>query len=189
MSKVAEEQKEETLEEVTDEAVENVATDEEEQASTASIEALSSEEQLKLELEEAEDKFLRAQAEIANMRNRFQKERESLARFRSQDLAKELLPALDNLDRALETDISEEQVENLKKGVEMVKDGILAAFKASGIEEIEALGKVFDPNLHQAVQTMPIEEGQQVEEVVVVLQKGYKLYDRVLRPSMVIVAQ
>lgn len=186
---MAEEHKEETLEETEDKTVENVEAGEEEQASTGSIEAMSTEEQLKLELEDAEDKYLRAQAEIANMRNRFQKERESLARFRSQDLAKELLPALDNLDRALEAEISEEQVENLKKGVEMVRDSILAAFKASGIEEIEALGKVFDPNLHQAVQTVPIEEGQQVEEIVVVLQKGYKLYDRVLRPSMVIVAQ
>lgn len=149
----------------------------------------TAEEKLQAELAEMEDKFLRAQAEIANMRNRFKKEREDLARFRAQDLAKELLPALDNLERALAIEVEDEQGQSLKKGIEMVKESILHAFKSAGIEEIPALGEIFDPNLHQAVQTMPLSDGQKADEIIQVLQNGYILHGRVLRASMVIVAQ
>ncbi|WP_347340584.1 nucleotide exchange factor GrpE [Vagococcus allomyrinae] len=147
------------------------------------------EEILQDQLNEMEDKFLRAQAEIANMRNRFQKEREGSAKYRSQDLGKELLPAIDNLERALAIEVEDEQGKSLKKGIEMVMESVLHAMKSAGIEEIPALGETFDPNLHQAVQTMPVEEGQKVDQIVQVLQKGYILQDRVLRPTMVIVAQ
>lgn len=195
MNKVAENENnnlsEEELKQKLDDILNQVEdeTEEEEQAIEEEIEELSVEDELKEKLAQSEDQFLRAQAEIANMRNRYQKEREGLAKYRSQDLAKEILPALDNLDRALATEVTDENGENLKKGVEMVKNSLLAAFKATGIEEISALGEQFDPNLHQAVQTMPVEEGQEVNEVIQVLQNGYKLHDRVLRPTMVIVAQ
>lgn len=149
----------------------------------------SQEELLQDQLSEMEDKFLRAQAEIANMRNRFQKEREASAKYRSQDLGKELLPAIDNLERALAIEVEDEQGKSLKKGIEMVMESVLHALKSAGIEEIPAMGEIFDPNLHQAVQTMAIEEGQQPDQIVQVLQKGYTLQDRVLRPTMVIVAQ
>lgn len=156
---------------------------------TADVVEVSAEEKLQQELGAMEDKFLRAQAEIANMRNRFNKEREDAAKYRAQDLAKDLLPALDNLDRALAIEVTDVQGENLKKGIEMVKESVLSAFKAAHIEEIPALGEAFDPNLHQAVQTLPLEEGQKEDEIVQVLQTGYVLYGRVLRPTMVIVAQ
>lgn len=149
----------------------------------------SVEETLRAELDEMEDKFLRAQAEIANMRNRFQKEREDASRYRSQDLGKELLPAVDNLERALAIEVTDEQGQSLKKGIEMVMESMLHALKSAGIEEIPALGETFDPNLHQAVQTVPVEEGQKSDEIVQVFQKGYVLQGRVLRASMVIVAQ
>ncbi len=144
---------------------------------------------LTAQLSEMEDKFLRAQAEIANMRTRFQKERESLAKYRSQDLAKNLLPAVDNLERALQSEVSDEQGANLKKGIEMVLESLVHALKEAGIEEIPAVGTPFDPNLHQAVQTIPAEGEQKADEIIQVLQKGYKLHERVLRPTMVIVAQ
>lgn len=143
---------------------------------------------LKAELSAKEDQVLRVQAEMVNMRTRFQKERESAARYRSQDLAQSLLPALDNLERALATDVSEE-TSSLKKGVEMVLDGLHQALTDHGIEEIQALGEIFDPNFHQAVQTVEIQDGQKEDEIVEVLQKGYKLQDRILRPAMVVVAQ
>ncbi|MGX6965725.1 MULTISPECIES: nucleotide exchange factor GrpE [Vagococcus] len=166
----------ETVEEVV-EAEENVETEE------------NLEEKLQEELDKMEDQFLRAQAEIANMRNRHKKEREEASRYRAQELAKELLPALDNLDRALAIEVSDEHGEAMKKGIEMVRESMLHAFKESGIEEIKAQGEVFDPNLHQAVQTVPAEDGQDSDVIVQVLQKGYILHDRVLRPSMVIVTQ
>lgn len=189
MSQVSEEKNEETLETANDtETIEKQEIEQTEEM-IEELEEVSIEEQLRAQLGEAEDKFLRAQAEIANMRNRFQKEREALARYRSQDLAKELLPALDNLDRALETEVTDENGQNLKKGVEMVRDSIIVGFNSAGVEEIPAMGEIFDPNFHQAVQTVPIQDGQKPDEIVQVLQKGYKLNDRVLRPTMVIVAQ
>lgn len=150
---------------------------------------VSAEDTLKQELSEMEDKFLRAQAEIVNMRNRHNKEREDAAKYRAQNLAKDLLTSLDNLDRALEIETNDEHGEAMKKGIEMVREGMIHALKESGVEEIDSLGQIFDPNKHQAVQTLPLEEGQQPDEIIQVLQKGYILHDRVLRPAMVIVAQ
>ena len=96
---------------------------------------------------------------------------------------------IDNLERAIASPSESEEAQNLKKGIEMVYEGFLYALKEEGIEEIEALNQPFDPTLHHAVQTVPVEEGQEADHVVQVYQKGYKLKDRVLRPAMVIVSQ
>ncbi|WP_076462085.1 nucleotide exchange factor GrpE [Limosilactobacillus caccae] len=144
---------------------------------------------LKEQLADKDDKYLRAAAEIQNMTTRFNKERAQLLKYDGQDLAKEMLPVLDNLKRALAIDVSDENGKQLKKGIQMVHDGLVKAFDDHEITEIEALDKPFDPTLHQAVQTVPVEEGQKPETVVKVLQAGYQLKDRVLRPAMVIVAQ
>lgn len=178
-----EEMKEEQTEQeqVADSAVEEETTAEEVQENEVA--------RLKKELSEMEDQYLRAQAEIVNMRNRFQKERADLIRYRSQELAKELLPALDNLERALKSEVQDEQGANLKKGIEMVYESLQQALKQAGVEEIKALGEVFDPTLHQAVQTVPASDEHKADEIVEVLQKGYKLHDRVIRPTMVMVAQ
>ncbi len=162
-----------------------------EELEEASVEIgeLSVEDALEQELSEMEDKFLRAQAEIVNMRNRSNKEREEAAKYRAQNLAKDLLTSLDNLDRALEIETSDEHGESMKKGIEMVREGMIHALKEAGVEEIESLGQIFDPNKHQAVQTIPLSDGQEADEIIQVLQKGYILHDRTLRPAMVIVAQ
>lgn len=152
-------------------------------------ETMSETDTLKNELNEMEDKFLRARAEIANMSNRFKNERELLVRYRSQDLGKKILPAMDNLERAMAIEVDDEQGASLKKGISMVHESLLNALKEEGIEEIPAVGVAFDPNLHQAVQTVPAGEGVESDTIVEVLQKGYKLQDRVLRASMVVVAQ
>lgn len=144
---------------------------------------------LKDQLEKMEDKFLRAQAEMQNMSRRNKTEREQLQKYRSQDLAKGILGSLDNLERALQTEVTDEQAVNMKKGVSMVLEGLVHALKEVGVEEIKALGETFDPNLHQAIQTVPSDETHQPDTIVEVFQKGYILQDRVLRPSMVIVAQ
>ena len=174
---------------------EEVATEEvaEEVEQEAEIEAAVEEteiDDLNKKVAELEDQNLRLQAEMVNMRNRNQKDREAAAKYRSQDLAKELLPAIDNLERALEADVNDDNSEALKKGVQMVLDNLKQALKTHGIEEIEALGKPFDPTIHQAIQTVSASE-QDVEPNTVVqeFQKGYQLHDRVLRPAMVVVAQ
>ena len=96
---------------------------------------------------------------------------------------------LDNLKRALTIEVTDENGKQLKKGIQMVHDHLINALTDHGITEIEAEGKPFDPTLHQAVQTVPVKDGQQADTVVQVLQAGYQLKDRVLRPAMVVVAQ
>lgn len=153
------------------------------------VEEVSEVDELKLKLDEMEDKFLRVSAELANIVQRNRNERELIQRYRSQDLAKKLLPVIDNLERAIAAEVTDEQSISLKKGVEMVLESLNAALKEEGIEEIPAKGKKFDPNVHQAVQIVPVSEDIEADTIVEVLQKGYKLQDRVLRASMVIVAQ
>ena len=178
---MAKEKKHEVEEEV--EAEETMETEEIEIPEVSEVEDLTN------KFSEMEDKFLRARAEIANMSNRNKNEREQLIRYRSQDLGKKLLPAIDNLERALATEVTDDQSASLKKGVEMVLESLTVALKEEGITEIKAEGETFDPNLHQAVQTVPAEDDVAPETIVNVLQKGYQLHDRVLRPAMVVVAQ
>lgn len=155
----------------------------------AQVEEVSEVDELKIKLDEMEDKFLRVSAELANIVQRNRNERELIQKYRSQDLGKKLLPVIDNLERAIAAEVTDEQSNSLKKGVEMVLESLNVALKEEGIEEIPAKGEQFDPNVHQAVQIVPVSEGVEADTIVEVLQKGYKLQDRVLRASMVIVAQ
>lgn len=150
---------------------------------------LSNEEKLQQEVERLNDQVYRLSAEISNIQKRNAKERQDAAKYRSQSLAQNLLNVIDNLERAIASPSESEDAQNLKKGIEMVHESFLYALKEEGIEEIDALDQPFDPTLHHAVQTVPVEEGQEADKVVQVFQKGYKLKDRVLRPAMVIVSQ
>lgn len=132
--------------------------------------------------EEFENKYLRAHAEMQNIQRRANEERQSLQRYRSQDLAKKILPSLDNLERALQV---EGLTEDVKKGIEMVRDSLIQALKEEGVEEVSL--ESFDPNLHMAVQTVPADEDNPADSIAQVLQKGYKLHERLLRPAMVVV--
>ena len=145
--------------------------------------------QLQKEKDDLEDKYLRSQAEMQNMQNRYNNERAQLIKYESQSLAKDVLPAMDNLERALATKVDDEASKQLKKGVQMTLDSLVKAMKDHGISEITAEGVKFDPNLHQAVQTVEAENDDQKDHVVRVLQKGYLYKDRTLRPAMVVVAQ
>lgn len=140
---------------------------------------------LQKERDDFEDKYLRAAAEISNMNNRFNKERASLLQYDGQKLATAVLPVLDNLERALQS--SQDDSDPLKKGVEMVYSHLEAALKDNKVEAVPAEGK-FDPTMHQAVQTVPADDDHPKDTIVQVLQKGYKMKDRVLRPAMVVVA-
>ncbi len=132
--------------------------------------------------EDFENKYLRAHAEMQNIQRRANEERQSLQRYRSQDLAKKILPSLDNLERALQV---EGLTEDVKKGIEMVRDSLIQALKEEGVEEVSL--ESFDPNLHMAVQTVPADEDNPADSIAQVLQKGYKLHERLLRPAMVVV--
>lgn len=132
-----------------------------------------------------EDKYLRVNAELQNVQRRAAEERSRLQQYRSQDLATKILPSLDNLERALAV---EGLTDDVKKGLEMVQESLLSALTEEGITEIPADGS-FDPNVHMAVQTIEPTDEVAAGQIAQVFQKGYQLQERVLRPSMVVVAQ
>lgn len=185
--------KEKRRQEDTDETSEGTATEEEsviieeETADTASAEEPEQGELDKVykELDDVTDRYLRLQAELANIRKRQERERQDLLRYSSQSLAKELIPVLDNLERALTIEADTEAGENLKKGIEMVHKSFIQAFEKEGIEVIDPLGKPFDPNYHEAYTQVPANEGQESNEIAQVFEKGYKLHERVLRAAKV----
>lgn len=140
-------------------------------------------EQLQQEKDEIYDRMLRIQAEFDNFKRRTQKEKIAERKYKSQDLANELLPVLDNFERALQVE-NNDATSSIIEGITMVYQQLLDALKSQGIEEIDCVGKPFDPNLHHAVMQVEDEE-QESNTVVEELQTGYMLEDRVLRPSMV----
>lgn len=145
--------------------------------------------ELELKNQELEDKYLRSEAEIQNAQNRYSKERAQLIKYESQSIAKDILPALDNLERALMVESDNDVTVQLKKGVQMTLDALIKALSDHGISEIKADGEKFDPKLHQAVQTVDAVKDQEPDHVVQVLQKGYLYKDRTLRPAMVVVTK
>lgn len=144
--------------------------------------------QLKDEVKENEEKYLRLYAEFDNYKRRIQKENQTMKTYQAQSVLTDILPTIDNIERALQIEGDTEQFNSLQKGVQMVYDSLLKALKDNGLEVIETEGQQFDPNFHQAVMqddNSEYESGQITQE----LQKGYKLKERVLRPSMVKVNQ
>ncbi|NWQ40085.1 nucleotide exchange factor GrpE [Bacillus sp. EB106-08-02-XG196] len=139
-------------------------------------------------LEEADNRYLRLQADFDNFRRRTRLDIEAGEKYKAQKLVTELLPALDNFERALQIEADNEQSRSLLQGMEMVYRSLVDALKKEGVEAIEAVGKEFDPNFHQAVMQGEDENfGSNI--VSAEFQKGYMLKDRVIRPSMVQVNQ
>ncbi|MEY8458706.1 nucleotide exchange factor GrpE [Lactococcus ileimucosae] len=182
MKKAQNEKKAEKVDEVTEEAVEELT---EEALEDIVEEEVSELDEALARAEEWENKFLRISAEIQNIQRRANEERSSILKYRSQDLAKKILPSLDNLERALAL---EGLAEDVKKGLEMTRESLVNALEEEGVTEIKADG-AFDPNFHMAVQTVPADDEHPADHVVQVFQKGYQLHDRILRPAMVVVAQ
>ncbi|GAB5870486.1 nucleotide exchange factor GrpE [Staphylococcus aureus] len=138
--------------------------------------------------DENEEKYLRLYAEFENYKRRIQKENEINKTYQAQRVLTDILPAIDNIERALQIEGDDETFESLQKGVQMVHESLINALKDNGLEVIKTEGEAFDPNIHQAVvqdDNPDFESGEITQE----LQKGYKLKDRVLRPSMVKVNQ
>ncbi|HDP1945877.1 TPA: nucleotide exchange factor GrpE [Staphylococcus aureus] len=138
--------------------------------------------------DENEEKYLRLYAEFENYKRRIQKENEINKTYQAQRVLTDILPAIDNIERALQIEGDDETFKSLQKGVQMVHESLINALKDNGLEVIKTEGEAFDPNIHQAVvqdDNPDFESG----EITQVLQKGYKLKDRVLRPSMVKVNQ
>lgn len=138
---------------------------------------------LQQEKDDLYNKLLRIQAEYDNFKKRTQKEKQSELKYKSQDIVNELLPAIDNFERALQVEVSDETA-SFVEGMTMVYRQIKDALKSQGVEEIESVGKEFDPNIHHAV--MQVEDEEQESNIILEeMQKGYMLKDRVIRPAMV----
>ena len=147
------------------------------------------EEKLK-EFDEQNEQFLRLQAEFENFRRRSLKEKQESFKFGHQNLVKDLLSAVDNLERALEHGVqsSGAEVKGILDGVELVNREVLGALAKHGVREIAADGKIFDPADHEAMGQLPNAEVPP-NTVLQVLQKGYVIHDRMLRPARVVVAR
>lgn len=184
---MATEERNENLEEV-EETVENTETTEtkEEVVEEKTAEELLQEkvDKLEEELKQSEDKYLRLYAEFENFKRRKNKEIETNNVYKSQKVITEILPSLDNLERALQVESDNEEIKSILKGVEMVYEGLLNVLKSEGVELIETENAQFDPNYHHAV--MQDEDSEKESGAILdTFQKGYKLKDRVIRPAMV----
>jgi len=140
--------------------------------------------ELQAKLADEENRHLRLRADFDNIRRRNQLDREAAEKYRAQSLLSDLLPVIDNFERALQVEATSEETASIVKGIEMVYRSLLEATEKEGLQIIKAEGEQFDPNVHQAVMQ---EQDSEKETGVVVreLQKGYMLKDRVLRPTMV----
>ena len=135
---------------------------------------------------EADDRLLRLAADFDNYKKRAAREREEYVRLANERLLKELLPILDDLERAL-TAAEQHEEAQLEEGVRLVHRSLAGLLERNGVREIATEGR-FDPHVHEALLAQPAEDKEQ-GDVVDVLQKGYKLGDRVVRPARVIVAE
>jgi molecular chaperone GrpE len=173
---------------------ENIAAEQEEAESGEIVEEPSLEEQLQAELSQAQvetkeyqERYLRTLADMENLRKRTQREKEDLAKFANENILKEVLPVIDNLERAVEHAEAADGTEGLLEGVQMTLTQFAQVLERFNVEVVDAIGQAFDPNLHQAMGQ--VESDQPVNSVVQQLQKGYQLNGRLLRPAMVLIAK
>ncbi|TKB49299.1 nucleotide exchange factor GrpE [Ferrimonas sediminicola] len=140
-------------------------------------------------VEEQKDSVVRALAEMENVRRRSAQEVEKARKFALEKFAGELLPVIDNLERALATgDGSDEAVKPLLEGVELTHKSFLAGVEKFGIKEIDPMGQPFNPDQHQAMAMQPSDQFP-ANTVMAVMQKGYELNGRLLRPAMVMISK
>ncbi|OAS13721.1 nucleotide exchange factor GrpE [Paenibacillus oryzisoli] len=166
-------------------AADNEATTEEAGAEVSEDATVTSElEQARVQAEENYQRLLRVQADFDNFRRRARAEKEDFAKYASVKLIEQLLPIVDNFDRALSSSKETKDFDALVKGLDMTYRGLDQVLSAEGLKPIEAVGQPFNPEFHQAV--MQVESEEHEEGIVVEeLQKGYILKDKVIRPAMV----
>lgn len=179
---VMDEETTEEVEEVVDETIENDAEEIEEQDEVTMLR--TEVETLKEQVQEEENKYLRVLADYNNFKRRSTTEKEAIQKYKSQSVLTNMIPVLDNFERALSVQPETEEAKSMMEGMNMIYRSLVDALKSEGLEEIEAQDQAFDPNFHQAVMTGQ-EDDKESGLVLEEMQKGYVLKDRVLRPSMV----
>lgn len=144
-------------------------------------------EKLKAEKENLNNQYIRLAADFENYRKRQAQEREALLKYGAQECMKKLIEVVDNFDRAMQAVEKIENVEQMKETFFVLNKQLIENLTKLGLEQINCVGEKFDPNLHEAVMQTQTEEYPE-ETIIAELQKGYKMGDKVLRPSMVNVA-
>lgn len=143
---------------------------------------------------QADDRYARLMAEFQNFKKRSAREKQDIHSYANEKIIKDLLDVLDNFERAISLmkngnpDVKSDENDAMQEGISLIYSQLLEVLTKAGLEEIEALGQEFDPKFHHAVLNEPSDEFKS-GEVSKVLQKGYKLNDRVIRPAMVVVSE
>lgn len=134
------------------------------------------------------DLYMRAYAEMENIKKRGVKEREDLAKFANESLIREILPVIDSLEKALIHARDGTNPSGLAEGIEMILKGLMNTLEKAGLKEVEAMGKPFDPHFHEAISQQP-DDTVPPKHVIMEMQKGYLLNGRLMRPSVVVISQ
>ena len=166
------------------EEVEDMAASDQDGKQDISVEL----EETREKLLHSEEKVLRLAAEFENTKKRLQRERETSLKYAEENILKELLPGIDNIERAMEQGRESNSVDSLLEGIELTRKGLLATLEKFEVKAIESVGEPFDPNIHEAV---AMEETDEIEpnRVLKEFQKGYQYKDRLLRAAKVIVSK
>ena len=167
---------------------ENGDVEAEETGETTETTELSELEQVQLELSETKDSFLRLAAEFENYKRRIERERGLALKYAEEQILKELLPSIDNLERAIEQGQKTHNAEDLLAGVELTYKGMVSTLEKFELISMESVGEPFDPNVHEA---LAMEESAEVDPNCVLreFEKGYMYKDRLIRPAKVVVAK
>ncbi len=181
----------ETKEEVIEQSVENVetgnSTDHSEDTDKATEEEYNPIDKLQAELGSLNDKYLRLIAEFDNFKKRAAKEKIEIRLTAGRDILEDLLPVLDDLDRAHEAVSRATDIRGVKEGFDLIKDKLLKNLATKGLKEMEVIGEIFDADRHEAVAEFPAQSEEQKGKILDVTTKGYVLNDRIIRFPKVVV--
>jgi molecular chaperone GrpE len=144
---------------------------------------------LQQERDELYDRLLRVTADFDNYRKRTERERRELSDAVTADIVRDVLPAIDDLERALAAPSADDATRAYRRGVELIHRRLLDALRARGVEPLDVLGQTFDPNWHEAVAHDPVSNGRGDGEITAEIRRGYRIGQRLLRPAQVKVAK
>ncbi len=153
------------------------------------IEEISPIEELQIQLQEQKDKFVRLYAEFDNYKKRTAKERLEVIKTAGQDIIKDLLPVLDDFDRAEKSIETSEEIEAVKEGFKLIKDKLFKTLSNKGLQAMQALEKDFDADLHEAITEIPAPSEELKGKIVDVIEKGYSLNDKIIRYAKVVIGK
>jgi len=173
-------------EQATDNIAEPNAASENGQEQEVSVPKTYTEEEYQSKVNELNDKFLRLYSEFDNFRKRSLKEKIDMSRTAAEDVIKDLLPVLDDFDRAIASMKDTDKVEAVKEGVELIYSKMKAIFTTKGVKEMKSIGENFDTDFHEAITSIPAPNEELKNKVVDEIQKGYLLHDKVIRFAKVV---